>query len=230
MSLRECKICSEFMQRYCSCAEILTDIKPSIEYSADKWKQITTKILFIAEAPPFYLKTSNKATDSYFYNENEKQLFLDVPTPLSGTLSWNLFTLLGINSDLSKESKLKEFKKLSCYYIEALKCRICKFENKMIIKKMLKCCSLFLKRDVLVIQPKIIVVMGEKALYGLQCCQLFKVLETSSTINALLEQIKQPILSNNIKFYFIPLPVWRNKIYYESIVEIFNQIKAELKL
>ncbi len=230
MELKNCIRCMGYSEMYSSSAIVHTDMKPNLKYKANLWKPYEIKVLFLAESPPFHSTKSNAVNDSYFYNHNESQRFLGAPSPLLGTLSWNLFWLIGINNKLPKKEKLEEFREKSCYYINAVKCRAERYNKKNLINRTVKNCSFFLEREIKDLKPKTIVVLGERALYGLKCCELFKSSILSNSINFLLEETKkQPLRIQDFKLFFLPLPLWRNRQYLESMQSIFKMIKKEIQ-
>ena len=230
MELENCIRCMGYSEMYSSSAIVHTSLKPNLEYKADLWKPYEIKVLFLAESPPFHSTKSNVVNDSYFYNQRESQRFLGAPSPLLGTLSWNLFWLLGINNKLPKKEKLEEFREKSCYYINAVKCRAERYNKKNLINRTVKNCSFFLEGEIKDLNPKTIVVLGERALYGLKCCDSFKESIPSNSINTLLEETKkQPLKIKDFKLYFLPLPIWRNRQYLESIQSIFKIIKKDFQ-
>ena len=218
-----------YSEMYSSSAIIHTEKKPNLKYKAELWKPYEIKILFLAEAPPYHSANSNVVNDSYFYNPEESQRFFGAPSPLLGTLSWNLFWLLGISNKLSKKEKLEAFREKGCYYIDAVKCRAERYDKKNIINKTVKNCASFLNEEFKNLNPGCIVVLGERALYGLKCCEIFKKSIPSTSINLLLEETKnQPLKIRNSKIFFLPLPIWRNRQYLESIRQIFKLINREI--
>lgn len=230
MELDNCIRCMGYSEMYSSSAIVHTDMKPNLEYKADLWKPYEIKVLFLAESPPFHSKNSKTVNDSYFYNHTESQRFLGAPSPLLGTLSWNLFWLLGISNKLSKKEKLEEFREKSCYYVNVVKCRTERYDRKNLINRTVKNCSFFLEKEIKDLEPKSIVVLGERALYGLKCCEEFKNSISSNSINSLLEETKkQPIIIGDNKLYFLPLPIWRNRQYLESIQSLFKLINKEVQ-
>jgi len=226
MDIESCELCKGFSEKYSSSAKIFTDSKPVIEYQSQKWKPEKVKVLFIAESPPYFRKGRNIGNDGFFYNDSEKQVMYGAPAPLLGTLSWNLFWLLDIANNQSKKQKLYQFKKLACYYTDAVKCRSERFNSKIILNRTVKFCAQHLASEIADVKPNNIVVMGERALYGLKCFQPFKDEITSNSINELLEKTrKAPLVLGNYQLFFIPLPIWRNKLLLEPILEVFTQIK-----
>ncbi|NHJ32665.1 MAG: hypothetical protein FK732_07375 [Asgard group archaeon] len=230
MDLENCIRCMGYSEIYSSSAIIHTEKKPNLEYKADLWKPNEIKVLFLAEAPPFHSSKSKTVNDSYFYNQEESQRFFGAPSPLLGTLSWNLFWLLGINNKLSKKEKLEAFREKSCYYVNVVKCRTERYDKKNLINRTVKNCSFFLEKEIKELKPNSIVVLGERALYGLKCCELFKGLIPSNSINSLVEETKkQPLKIKDFKLYFLPLPIWRNRQYLESIQLLFKLVKREIQ-
>lgn len=230
MELENCIRCTGYSEMYSSSAIVHTSLKPNLEYKADLWKPYEIKVLFLAESPPFHSTKSNAVNDSYFYNYNESQRFFGAPSPLLGTLSWNLFCLLGISNKLSKKEKLEEFRDKSCYYINVVKCRTERYDKKNLINRTVKNCAVFLEREIKDLSPKSIVVLGERALYGLKCCELFKSSIPTNSINSLLEETKkQPLRISDYKLFFLPLPIWRNRQYLESILSLFKLVKKEVQ-
>lgn len=226
MDFSSCQICNEFSKKYSSSATIFTESKPKLDYNSVKWKPNKVKVLFIAESPPYFRKGRNSINDGFFYNSSEAQKMYGAPAPLLGTLSWNLFWLLGIDNSQTKIQKLHQFKELSCYYTEAVKCRVERFNNKVILNRTVKNCSEHLAREIGDLKPNNIVIMGERALYGLKCIQPFKDKITTNSINALLEATRNsPLILANYQMFFMPLPIWRNRLFLDSIIEIFTQIK-----
>ena len=220
MELENCIRCMGYSEMYSSSAIVHTDMKPNLEY----------KVLFLAESPPFHSKKSKSVNDSYFYNHTESQRFLGAPSPLLGTLSWNLFWLLGISNKLSKKEKLEEFREKSCYNINVVKCRTERYDKKNLINRTVKNCSFFLEKEIKDLNPKSIVVLGERALYGLKCCENFKNLIPSNSINSLLDETKkQPLKIQDIKLFFLPLPLWRNRQFLESMLSVFKMVKKEIQ-
>ena len=229
MQLVECKICQNFAEKYSSSAIIHTESKPNIQYNSDLWKPQKLKFLFIAESPPYHQKKANIVNDSSFYNPNESQRVFGAQSPLIGTLSWNIFWLLGIDNNLSKEEKLEKFKGLGCFYIDAVKCRIERYNNKILTNRTVKNCSRFLMKEISDIKPEFIVVMGERSLYSIKCCLPFTDLIKTKNLNKFVEETqKKPLIIGNFKLFFIPLPLWRNLGNLSEIMNTFEQIKKAL--
>jgi hypothetical protein len=229
MDIENCIRCMGYSEMYSSSAIVHTEKKPNLEYKADLWKPFQVKVLFLAEAPPFHSSQSNAVSDSYFYNHEESQRFFGAPSPLLGTLSWNLFWLLGISNKQSKKEKLEAFRDKSCYYVNVVKCRTERYDKKNLINRTVKNCSVFLEEEIKNLNPKSIVVLGERALYGLKCCEAFKDSIPSNSINTLLDETKKhPLKIRDLKLFFLPLPIWRNRKYLESIQSLFKQVKKEI--
>jgi len=225
MALRECQLCKGYADNYKCSGTIHIDNKPNILFNASFWRPDKVNILFIAESPPFHSKKANIANDGYFYNPNESQRFYGSPSPLLGTLSWNLFKLVKIDSKLAKQQKLERFKDLNCYYTDAVKCRVERFNNKIIINKTVKNCSEYLQEEIVEVKPAAIVIMGSSALNALKCFSPFKEELQNSKLNILAEETrKQPIVIQNSALFFIPLPIWRNRAYLEIIDDTFEQL------
>lgn len=230
MELESCIRCTGYSEMYSSSAIVHTSLKPNLEYKANLWKPYEVKVLFLAESPPYHSTKSNVVNDSYFYNHDEFQRFLGAPSPLLGTLSWNLFWLLGINNKLPKKEKLEKFREKSCYFVNVVKCRAERYNKKNLINRTVKNCSVFLDREIRDLNPQAIVVLGERALYGLKCCDPFKESISTNSINTLLEETKkQPLRIKDSKLYFLPLPIWRNRQYLESMQSIFKMVKKEIQ-
>lgn len=226
MNLQSCELCNDFSKKYSSSAKIITNSKPSLEYSSHDWIPKKVKILFIAESPPPFRIGANTANDGFFYNVSEVQRTYGAPAPLLGTLSWNLFWLLDIDNKQKKDQKLKQFKDKACYFVETIKCRTERYNNKVILNKTVKQCSKFLAKDLAEIKPNTIVILGERALYGLKCIEPFKGKISSKSINALMELSQEkPLIIGNYQLFFLPLPIWRNRLFLQPILEIFEQIK-----
>lgn len=230
MDLSSCHACIDYSKKYSSSATIFTESKPKLEYNSIQWKPNKIKVLFIAESPPYFRKGRNSVNDGFFYNAAETQKMYGAPAPLLGTLSWNLFWLLGINNSQNKTQKLNQFKEFSCYYTEAVKCRMERFNNKVVLNRTVKNCSEHLATEIENLKPKNIVIMGERALFGLKCLQPFKGKIATNSINTLLEETRNsPLVLANYQLFFMPLPIWRNRLFLESIIEIFEQIKKVVK-
>ncbi|MFW9923660.1 MAG: uracil-DNA glycosylase family protein [Candidatus Thorarchaeota archaeon] len=229
MDYQACQLCIDHHMQYSSSAKIHIESKPDLEYNSIKWKPEIVKVLFIAEAPPYYPHETNKLKDSYFYNTLELQKFLGAPAPLLGTLSWNLFYLLEINNTLDKKTKLELFKNRSCYYIETIKCRAERYDNKSILNDSVKNCLLYLEKEITDCNPKSIVIMGERALYAIKQSHIFTESIKFNNLIDLLEETKdKPLIANGYNIFFIPLPIWRNRLYLPSILDIFRQIKKTI--
>ncbi|MBN1329633.1 MAG: hypothetical protein JXA54_09185 [Candidatus Heimdallarchaeota archaeon] len=229
MSLNECLKCMNHAIKYSTSAIIHVEKKPSIEYNDQQWCPAKIKILFINESPPFHQYKGNRINDSYFYNPLESNKFFGFPSPLLGTLSWNIFSLLGFNKDLSKNEKLMKFKELSCFYIDTIKCRAERFNKKNLINETIKNCSSFLESELIKLKPEIIVVLGERALFGINNCTQFEGAFPSTSINKLMEQtLIKPIIINKTTFYFSPIPIWRNRLYVADITLLFQHLKNKL--
>ena len=228
MVLRECQLCKNYAENYKSSGTIHVDNKPNIQYNASFWRPDKIDILFIAESPPFHSTKANAVNDSYFYNPNESQKFFGSPSPLLGTLSWNLLKLLRIDSKLTKQQKLEQFKDMNCYYADAVKCRIERYNNKIIINKTVKNCSAYIQEEIQETKPVAIVVMGSTALNSIKCFSPFKEELQTSKLNSLAEETRnQPIVIQNSALFFIPLPIWRNRLYLEIIDDTFDQLRKK---
>lgn len=229
MNLLECNKCENFSKKYSSSAIIHTRLKPSIDYNISFWQPNKVKILFIAESPPFHSTKINKINDSYFYNPNESQRVFGAQSPLIGTLSWNLFWLLDINNNLSKEKKLQQFKGLGCYLVDAIKCRAQRYNRKNIINKTIKNCSLFLSKEISELNPNMIVVMGERSLYAIKNCFSFLEEDNKKNLQILSEETQhQTMIIEGHHFLFTQLPLWRNLGHLDGILKTFKQIKKSL--
>ena len=126
--------------------------------------------------------------------------------------------------------KLEKFREKSCYFVNVVKCRAERYNKKNLINRTVKNCSVFLDREIKDLNPHTIVVLGERALYGLKCCDPFKESISTNSINTLLEETKkQPLRIKDSKLYFLPLPIWRNRQYLDSIQLIFKFVKKEIQ-
>ncbi|MGC9779121.1 MAG: hypothetical protein HZR80_07755 [Candidatus Heimdallarchaeota archaeon] len=229
MELYECQKCINHSDKYSSSAIIHTNSKPSVVYDSTSWIPEKTSVLFVSESPPFHNKKSNIINDSYFYNWCESQKIFGAPSPLLGTLSWNLFWLLNINNKIAKKDKLTLFKNKSYYYTTAIKCRVERFNNKIIRNKTVKNCAYFLEKEIENTKPNTIVIMGEQALYCLKNCKQFKNKIKSSKINELMKlSIEEPLKLSDTNLFFISLPLWRNKQHLESVQTIFTKMIRKL--
>ena len=225
MELHECQKCANHSDKYSSSAIIHTDLKPAVVYDSSSWIPEKTRVLFISESPPFHNRKGKVLNDSYFYNWRESQRVFGAPSPLLGTLSWNLFWLLKINNKIHKKDKLTLFKDKAYYYTTAIKCRVERFNNKIICNKTAKNCSYYLEKEIKNIKPNTIVVMGERALYYLKNCEQFANQIVSNKVNELMElSMDNPLKIANTNLLFIPLPQWRNRQHLESIQTIFSKI------
>ena len=226
-NIEDCHKCMNHGEKYSSSAIIHTNVKPNIFYDANKWRPKKVKILFIGEAPSYNGSGVSATFDDYFYNENEKQKIYGPPSPLLGTLSWNIFWLLDIDNNLSKKEKLELFKQKSCYYLDAIKCRAERFNNKSILNKTIKNCSEFLDTEINKLDPEYVVILGERALFALKCCTPFMQFIQESKIKDLFEITKNnPMKIHKFNIYFLPLPIWRNLSYLDIITITFSHIKS----
>ncbi|NHJ85324.1 MAG: hypothetical protein FK734_07665 [Asgard group archaeon] len=227
MLLDDCQKCRNHHEKFSSSAIIHVDLKPSLHYQVDqKWTPSKTNVLFIAESPPYYSSQIYEAADSYFYNKEEKNRFLSPPIELQGTLSWNLFSLLGIDNKLTKLEKLTQFMNKGYFYTESVKCRVDRINDKNLLSRTVTNCTIFLDKEISTLQPNTIVVMGEKALISI--FNINNIIENvpSRNLNELMKvSEEEPIIINKIKFYFLPIPIWRNRKYLDSIQKIFSLIK-----
>ena len=83
-----------------------------------------------------------------------------------------------------------------------VKCRTERYDKKNLINRTVKNCSFFLENEITDLNPKFVVVLGERALYGLKCCEQFKESIPSNSINSLLEETKkQPLRINDFKLF-----------------------------
>ena len=103
MTLKDCQLCKEYSGKYSSSGIIHFNKKPNLVYNARFWRPEKVSVMFIGESPPFYSNTTHKASDGYFYNPEESQRIFGAPSPLVGTLSWNIFNLLGFENKLNKQ-------------------------------------------------------------------------------------------------------------------------------
>lgn len=228
MALRECQLCKNYAENYKCSGTVLVDIKPNIHFNASFWRPDKANVFFIGESPPYHANKANAVNDSYFYNPSESQKFYGSPQTLLGTLSWNLLKLLKIDSKLTKQQKLEQFKNLNCYYTDAVKCRIERFNNKIIINKTVKNCASYLQEEILEVKPTALVIMGSTALNSIKCFSPFKEEFKTSKLNALSEETRnQPIVVQNSALFFIPLPIWRNRLYLEIIEDTFEQLRKK---
>jgi hypothetical protein len=203
-------------------------MKPSLDYNIEERLPNNVKMLFLAEAPPFHPKNKSQTTDSYFFNPLETLRFFGPPEPLLGTLSWNIFNLLKISSKLTKEIRLQQFKKLGCYFIEAIKCRVDR-TNKNIVNKTIKNCSYYLQKELEEIKYTNLVIMGERALLGIRNCAMFSEIIPDMSLLQLVKQMRsRPLQLANRKLFFLPLPLWHNRIHLEIIQATFANICKEL--
>jgi hypothetical protein len=204
-------------------------MKPSLEYEVSKWIPNKLKALFVGDAPSFHPRSKSQNTDSFFYNPQESFRILGVKEPLIGPISYNLFELLNINNDLPKIEKLKQFKDKGCFYIEALKCRVDRFSRKKIINKTIKNCSYYLQKDLEELNHSILVVMGERALYGLKNCLMDSSVLPHMSLIQMVEQMRyKPLQLTNQKLFLVPLPIWLNRSYLHQINATFSNIRNEL--
>jgi hypothetical protein len=203
-------------------------MKPSLIYNVQDRLPSKVKMLFIAEAPPFHPKKKNQSTDSYFYNPMEILRIIGPPEPLLGTLSWNIFYFLKINSKQAKEVRIQQFKQLGCYFLEAVKCRVDR-RNKNIVNKTIKNCSYYLQKELEEINYSNLVIMGERALYSIRNCAVFSEMIPDMSLLQLVSQMRnRPLQLVNRKLFFLPLPLWHNRIYLETIQATFANIRKEL--
>lgn len=203
-------------------------MKPSLEYQIEKWLPSKVKMLFLAEAPPYHPKKKSQVTDSYFYNPAESLKIIGPSEPLLGTLSWNIFTFLKIDKNLSKEEKLQHFKEMGCFFIEAIKCRLDR-TNRSIVNKTVKNCSYFLQKNLEEIEYSNIVIMGERALLGIKNCYMFSEIIPDMNLLQIINQMKNRCLQlTKRKLFFLPLPLWHNRSYINTIQETFVNIRKEL--
>ena len=229
MVLRDCQLCKNYADNYKCSGTIHDENKPNILFNASFWLPDKVNVLFIGESPPFHSNKANMVNDSYFYNPNESQKFYGAPSPLLGTLSWNLLKLLKIDSKLAKHQKLEQFKAMNCYYTDAVKCRIERYDNKIIINKTVKNCSSYLQEEIQEVKPAAIVIMGSTALDSIKCFSPFKEEFQASKLNALAEETRnQPIVVQNSALFFIPLPIWRNRLYLEIIDDTFDLLRKKI--
>jgi len=229
MELTECKVCQNFAEKYSSSAIIHVESKPNIQYKTNQWKPQKVKFLFVAESPPHHQTKANIINDSYFYNPIESQRIFGAQSPLIETLSWNIFWLLGIDNSLTKEKKLEKFKEMGCFYIDAVKCRIERFNSKIITNRTVKNCSRYLVEEILEIKPEFIVVMGERSLFSIKNCLPFNDDDKAKNLNKLINNTQsKSIVIKNFKLLFLPLPLWRNLGNLPEILNTFKLIKKEL--
>ncbi|NHJ48630.1 MAG: hypothetical protein FK733_12665 [Asgard group archaeon] len=229
MAFQECNRCHNHSTDYSSSVEIHTDMKPCIDYNANQWMPKNIKVLFIGEAPPYHPKQKTQSTDNYFYNPHESFRILGAKEPLIGPLSYNIFKLLNIETDIPKIEKLEQFKQMGCYFIEALKCRIDRFSSKKIINKTVKNCSYYLQKDLEQLNHSILVAMGERALYGLKNCLMYSSILPNMSLMQIIEQMRnKPLQLTNQKLFLLPLPMWLNRTYFELINATFVNIRKEL--
>lgn len=203
-------------------------MKPSLDFKIKEWLPAKVKMLYIAEAPPYHSKKKSHVTDSYFYNPAESLKIIGPPEPLLGTLSWNIFSLLKIDKNLTKEEKLQRFKQMGCFFIEAIKCRVDR-TNKSIVNKTVKNCSYYLQKDFEEIDYTNLVIMGERALYGIRNCSMFSEMIPDMSLLHLINQMKnRPLQLTKRKLFLLPLPLWHNRSHLETILATFANIHKEL--
>lgn len=226
MDFPSCRLCHDHHSLFSSSVIIHIDSKPSLDFSLSRWLPSPVRTLFIAEAPPFLGSHLSQKNDSFFYNPLESQRFLGIPSPLSGSLSWNLFDLLDIDNQLPKVKKLEKFKQSGFYFIDAVKCRVERPSGSKLLNKTVKNCSQFLQQEILDLAPKTIVVLGERALYSLSIFPPFQSVLENYTLLELFEQTQNaPLVFDDFLLFATPLPLWHNRNHLSDFLEIFQQIK-----
>ncbi|MEA2070935.1 MAG: uracil-DNA glycosylase family protein, partial [Asgard group archaeon] len=212
MNLKNCIKCIDIHEKFTTTAEVHVHSKPYLQYNTKYWIPDEVKILFLGEAPPFIVPKRSASYDSYFYNPDEKLKIMGAPHPLLGTISWNIFSLLGINNTLPKEEKLTIFREKGCFYTTAVKCRVERFNNKILSNRTIRNCSEHLSDQLSELQPEIIVAMGERALFALQCIDIFEEELAQYKLYKLIEKtLRKPMKINKQNLHFCSQPLWRNR-------------------
>jgi uracil-DNA glycosylase family 4 len=132
--------------------------KACILFESQRFLTPPVKNLFIAEAPP-------PKEPRYFYNT----------TIYGGTLRRGLFNLLGI-SDYGKKG-LEVFRQEN-FLVDTIKCRLNKkmAGNKVPKEVIERCSSRYLQKEIDLIKPKNIILLGETAKRGISQLETFEVL------------------------------------------------------
>jgi Uracil DNA glycosylase superfamily len=125
--------------------------KPSVQFRLyPRWKPREVKVLFVAEAPP-WLRTEQEPR--YFYN----------PKVYNGTRR-NLLTQLGIKD--YGERGLEEFEEKGYLLSDTVKCRLYTKDGvpEPVVER---CVTNFLSKEVPLLEPEKIVLLGGTALRGM---------------------------------------------------------------
>jgi uracil-DNA glycosylase len=129
-----------------------TDDKPYLVFRVDKnWKppDRSVNVLFIAESPPW----DRNGKQPYFYNDGDERH-------------------AGLRKEVLKHlnlEHLEEFRDKGYFLIDAIKCRLSKKDKSSVPSAVLeRCSSKFLGREIRVLKPKVIFVLGNSAKTALQ--------------------------------------------------------------
>lgn len=123
--------------------------RPFVDYHVyDDWLPEQVNLLFITESPPPGQKSN------FFYNLDKKD-----------RLRMNLKNILGLN--INEHEIPKWFKDVGFFLTSAIKCRPPRgarsYRDEQLLKKMAKCCTYLLAKEVNFLRPKHIIAWGKIA-------------------------------------------------------------------